>query len=732
MGCCIGAEHNNWCAKLSKEDSKIVYVDGNGKEYCIFHAPAEHKYVSKYVEGVGEKPALISGDKFNAKVFKRIQGVIDAGVDEERDKFQTEEAYLDRVIMNVSSDKELSVTVELSECIKETRDWNPRCNFAGTVFFDQILFHHFDDENVLPPINFSNCLFKKEVSFYNSCFSGLFFFTDTVFENNACFSCKCQKGAYFLGAIFERRADFRDIDVKGLSNFTSSQFCCEAWFYQSNFHGKTIFKESYFKGGPEFDHINFYEEVSFEDVFFEKYVLFASTHFHGEAGFESTSFKNGVDFQVTEFHGFANFKKTFFLNNSRLLSRFCKFHGGVSFNDSVFGYGPNISECEFSENVSFKPSSVNGSVEIESCKFFKDLSYICINSSKIFFKKNRVMGVATFSDSEFNELRISDSTFESQVLFKNTNFGDLLEVKDCTFEKTANFNNATFVDTTTKITDSLFNSWVYFRDVDFGGPTSFDGTICEKTILMERANVKKLSFINMNIESFKFVECKWNESHGYASIYDEEDLNKSKSYSTLEEIYRRLKKGARESTDEVQTSNWHYKEKEMNRRNVSGTESFPFLHFFIIFASILAVGHILANYGCASYPALVGIVFTIFCYVLFLWGEVSKNKDWFSKIYLNVYNSISGYGEKPEKALGVLGVFILLSMVIVAFLPDLKVVKEAQSLDFLSTWLWYLPLSKIDAQSATGLNSLFRVICNILITIQAALFAFALRNKLRR
>ena len=41
MGCCVGAKYGNWC-----EGEAIVWEDGERNEYCVFHAPAEHKKVN--------------------------------------------------------------------------------------------------------------------------------------------------------------------------------------------------------------------------------------------------------------------------------------------------------------------------------------------------------------------------------------------------------------------------------------------------------------------------------------------------------------------------------------------------------------------------------------------------------------------------------------------------------------------------------------------------------------
>ncbi|OEU69153.1 MAG: hypothetical protein BA863_17645 [Desulfovibrio sp. S3730MH75] len=180
MGCCIGAEHSDWC---KNDGYEIVYVDREGKEYCVFHAPADCKYVSPYVEGVGEKPGLISGDDFNAKVFDRIDAVIDAGMIDWLDKWDE----------------------------FDWENWNPRCNFAGAIFFVDISFSTFNKRasKYLPPINFNSCQFCEEVSFDFSNFSGVVCFHQSKFNGEANFRYSRFRGrAYFNNTKFDSKADF--------------------------------------------------------------------------------------------------------------------------------------------------------------------------------------------------------------------------------------------------------------------------------------------------------------------------------------------------------------------------------------------------------------------------------------------------------------------------------------------------------------------------------------------
>ena len=64
MACCKCAEHK-WA-----DPQEPVWTDpADGKEYCVFHAPKEHKL------DLAGRP--LSVDAFNALISERIQAVVD-------------------------------------------------------------------------------------------------------------------------------------------------------------------------------------------------------------------------------------------------------------------------------------------------------------------------------------------------------------------------------------------------------------------------------------------------------------------------------------------------------------------------------------------------------------------------------------------------------------------------------------------------------------------------------
>ncbi|SME97846.1 pentapeptide repeat-containing protein [Desulfovibrio gilichinskyi] len=572
MGCCIGAEHSNWCA-----DYDVVYVDGEGEEYCIFHAPADCKFVEKYVEGVGEKPELISGEEFNELVFARIQAVIDAGEDEERNKW----GWV---------------------------DWNPRCNFAGTIFFADISFSEFNGEEgkYLPSINFISSQFRGS--------------------------------AYFISSQF-----------RGDAYFSSSQFRGYAYFRSSQFRGDAYFRSIQFRGDAYFRSIQFRGDADFSSSQFRGYAYFRSIQFRGDADFSSSQFRGGGDFSDAELHK------------------------QIKFNDSIF------------HNMSFD------NMEFKGPAYFDNV------------------------------------TFEEPVSFVRS-----------IFHEYSNFEKAKFLEGA-KFKHALFKEWTYFRNVVFGGKISFAGTISKEKILIEATNLSNMFFAETNIESFKFIECEWDKGEdGINLVYDEVNQEELKTKnSTLEEIYRRLKKVARENADEEQTSAWHYKEKEMKKREADSAFFFPaIITTFLTFVAFLICCGLLES--TAPYYSLIVLIPTALAVPFLLiqnqykkfelkYNDVPKSKKWFSKIYLNIYYWISGYGENPLRA-GVLLVALIALPFMINFFTGFK-----DGADWVKHAIWYMPLLKVQlSDGIRGIQYFWKGVSVSLITIQAALFAFALRNKLRR
>lgn len=622
MGCCVGEKHSNWC-----EDYDIVYIDAEGKEYCIFHAPAECKFVELYDErDGGEKPALMVADEFNGLVFARIDGVIEAG----------KQVYERAIYSPKQNTNNKSSIVYRRAC----------CDFVATIFSYPISFSQYNSQNnkYIPPINFSY-----------STFNGLVEFAESEFRGNTDF----------------KRATFCDKVL-----YKNSIFWGDADFSYSRFKGQFLFYDSKIQRNADFSQSQFYDSVDVLDSNFFGFSDFQWTVFSEETFITSSNFHGSTEF----IH--ANFQGTNYFGNSQ-------FEGYVDFFNANFEKKTEFNETQFQNDVFFINTTFSSSLIFNNTTFLK----------------NR--GSTSFNKTHFNDYVIFDkTTFKSNTSFKR----------------------------------AFFKEWSHFRNSKFLNKISFTGAISKETILIESVDLSNFKFAETNIESFKFIDCKWGDER-FAPIYDEKHQTENNcNDTTLAGIYRRLKKIARESADEEQTSHWHYREKEMQRRSVDSAFFFPTLP-----ASIICIFLLLASYlfnisknispstfnGYLEYFMVVlvfGIITVQYINFKFKNKNCSKSKNWFSKIYLNIYHTISGYGENPIRA----GILLSLLIAIPFCIQFTISYTTGTPSDWLKSAMWYMPLIKIDLYNTQGYHYLLKGISVTTITLQAALFGFALRNKLRR
>ncbi|WP_415718210.1 pentapeptide repeat-containing protein [Maridesulfovibrio sp.] len=702
MGCCVGEKHNNWC-----EEYGIVYIDAEGKEYCIFHAPADCKFVKFYDERKGgEKPALMDAEQFNGMVFERIDAVIEAGVDEERDKF-------------------------------DFSNWNPRCNFSGTIFPYSISFNEYDGQNdkYLPPINFISSQFSGDADFRSSQFSKNAYFISSQFSGDADFSSsqfsgdadfrssQFSKNAYFISSQFSGDADFSSSQFSGDADFRSSQFSKNAYFISSQFSGDADFRSSQFSKNAYFISSQFSGDADFRSSQFSKNAYFISSQFSGDADFRSSQFSGDADFRSSQFS-----KNAYFISS--------QFSGDADFSSSQFSGDADFRSSQFSKNAYFISSQFSGDADFRSSQFSKNAYFISSQfSGDADFRSSQFSGDADFRSSQFsknadfNNAEIQKQAKFTDVKFVKSSF-DQMEFKgpvyfdNSIFEKEASFRNAIFHEYSnfeqTKFNNSvsfrhaLFKEWSYFRNVEFNGETSFAGAISKETIVVENVDLSNFYFAETNIESFKFTECTWpRKENGRRTIADEispRESSKGLSFTKLEEIYRRLKKVARENNDEMQASTWHYNEKEMLRKKMR-EENGP------------GIIEKLGTKTCELLPCNIEIAKTKLSKLI----ETSEQKRTpFLRFINTTYWIVSGYGEEPLRAGIWLLILIFGAMILACFGPD-----SNPPSDFITKWMWYMPLIKVNL-SADGLHYLLKGLSVTLITLQAALFGFALRNKLRR
>jgi len=368
-----------------------------------------------------------------------------------------------------------------------------------------------------------------------------------------------------------------------------------------------------------------------------------------------------------------------------------------------------------------------------------------------------------------NKANFLGTHFYGNVFFKNTTFGKIADFWSAKFFKEADFENAKFRDVVDFLGTEFING-VFFTNSSFKNTANFKSTIFKKKVSFDHASfegavkfdipnfndevnfrnifapdaqirfleadLSRVSFIGTDLLAIKFEQCKWpskrstlykrlwvfsrqpifprffrssladvlydeikTEKHLKEMTYHDWFVESSNEYGRIEDLYRQLKQQSKERHNETEASKWHYREKEMYRKKL--------LRRRIPLCSVLWWYWAISGYGERPLRAFLAIFFWIGITTAIM------NLDWFGLQLLkyvsvsNYYESIVGYSGSfnPQKTW-----FAILNTIQHALF-----IKE--------------PLYKAINPIGQTILSFFT---RIIIPIQAALFAFALRNKLRR
>jgi uncharacterized protein YjbI with pentapeptide repeats len=536
--------------------------------------------------------------------------------------------------------------------------------------------------------------------------------------------------------------EFNTLIFKKISEATEGKICnlsgtvFEGDITFGGLHEKILpsidFTSAVFSGKTAFSRVTFREEAKFPYAKFIEESDFFGVRFFGNTNFAIAEFSEMANFTSTEFREEANFLKTKFIGKAYFLG--ANFIGGASFSQTAFSEGANFSAVKFSKEADFSGVTFNLGADFNDAKF----------SEKSDFKRVSFGTWANFSLSEFGgEANFSGTTFRGKGHFFGTKFKGAAYFFKATFSGNTDFSGATFI-------------WVNFSEATFNG----DGNFFVKTLLnvgdftklylkervkvkFERVYLNNVSFIDTDLRRIDFINCIWpkkltlgikpsrdvlyDELALFSNIKDNDEEGKNffqkvKSrfkgnlfeilkremsgfkkdifcdkgkITKVEILYRRLKQKYKEEHNEPEVSNWHYSEKEMYRKVKRLRRMIPF---------------------------------------------TLSNLYWFS----------SGYGERPIRA-GVVLFLIILTISILSGLAGLSPFNKtppyeiaeikggADIMDIQNLWalilntLQYATFEKEpDFIPKTIYGASLKLAAKILIPLQTALFALAVRNRFRR
>lgn len=232
----------------------------------------------------------------------------------------------------------------------------------------------------------------------------------------------------------------------------------------------------------------------------------------------------------------------------------------------------------------------------------------------------------------------------------------------------------------------------------------------------------KLNFNGvLNVANLHFVNCEWPEEHGRIKVAVEDE---SGQLQATRDFYQRMKRKYKDEHNEYEASRWHIAEKEAQLRLM--TQNTTPLRRLAREALGKGACHTtskrLRRVGRKVRQKKFGVAARLLGRIAEQWArpKFDAASERLTRHALRTYKLLSGFGEKPVLALCWLLLFLLLPL-----LPWI----------FPGRYLFYIPLLREQPTAADGfwgVTRLWMLLWQLLITFQAALFAFALRNRFRR
>jgi uncharacterized protein YjbI with pentapeptide repeats len=497
------------------------------------------------------------------------------------------------------------------------------------------------------------------------------------------------------GSIFAEHADFSGLLFKGKASFISATFGEVAYFISATFKGRADFRSA-----------TFGEVAYFSSAIFGGEADFSSATFGGVAHFSSATLGEVAYFISATFGEVAYFISATFGEVAYFIS--ATFGGGTSFISATFGGVADFRSATFGEGAYFSEATFGGADKKATTIF----SHAILGASgRLHFTPRAITGPFIADKTDFNgRVRFDDTHFKDKVSFGESNLGQV------------SFNLCKF----------------------------------DQQPIFDRTDLRKAELIGAPVEDFRFMACKWPESKGRKITYDARKINgngfitidnveKIAPFPTqggskkpnipplkhLEDLYRRLKKVARAEMDEPLASDFHYAEKEMMRlhgleaflgRNGSGNGLSLIARFQGLGRYItLSLYRLISGYGEAPLRALWTLCMLLFTPYMLLEPTNNMVGLWFVGI---AFLFSQAWYIAP----------LLLALVLqhmsqgVLGLHELPVEIGRTALD---KWINFLPLTKLDS-SIPAVPRILMLAWQVAITLQAALFGFALRNRFRR
>ncbi|MFE6788110.1 pentapeptide repeat-containing protein [Streptomyces sp. NPDC057680] len=226
-------------------------------------------------------------------------------------------------------------------------------------------------------------------------------------------------------------ARFLETTFTGHARFNETSFSNDAQFIDAKFSDNCIFTGSTFTTA-KFTGAKFTRAASFECVTFSGGVRFSRVEFGGITRFRGVTFSDEVWFTSTTF-GLLNFKRATFSGKSHFNKAI--FSSEVDFGSAVFGGLADFTDAAFSERARFDRATFREVAIFNRASFGGQASFAHSEFSRAAkFNEANFAGPAHFSDASFNQAKFTESVFSGNVELRAANFAADADFSRAVFE----------------------------------------------------------------------------------------------------------------------------------------------------------------------------------------------------------------------------------------------------------------------------------------------------------
>ncbi len=404
--------------------------------------------------------------------------------------------------------------------------------------------------------------------------------------------------ARFENAKFAKKATFDKAVFAGWADFTSAEFCGEASFIETKIHKRAYFDRTTFRAGALFLRAQFTEAAFFGRAEFTKAASFFGSAFSGLTEFRKTTFAELADFTGCAFSQGAHFGGATFLHRTEFTgTEFCQM---AHFGETTFAQEANFSGVLFSQRATFSGAAFSGVTHFLGTQFSggADFEGIRVAGAKISFHSSRFHGKTLFASRREGGQGFPTFAGVKEVDFRRV----VIDPPDAVTFIDIDLTRCQFLDTDLRKVQITGVVWPWMRHWFGGRSCVYDEKLprpeptqarwwfiaprerCNELCTKETTGVCKVCQALEEADRFLWG---WLEGcmRGCAGVrrFCRKHILRlppqgSLPWSQIERLYRELKQNHEDRRDYARAGDFHYGEKEMQRRNPQTPRS---LRFFL-------------------------------------------------------------------------------------------------------------------------------------------------------